>query len=177
MLFPIRIFNNRITRKTFSKSCSGGNFSRARKFWVMEWNFLCKNCDLSALEFFNWTLLLHPWETFSFFPSWKPLSWCDWIQCVTKEKSRLGMPSGNQIQSLVSVDVSCRYQPPNLAISTLYWKAWPLLLVVAAFNPENIGECGCFSGFWFCCKNWQRCWMKSSCLCWSHMLGWQNNCC
>lgn len=33
----------------------------------------------------------------------------------------------------------CRYQPPNLAISTLYWKAWPLLLVVAAFNPENIG--------------------------------------
>lgn len=33
-----------------------------------------------------------------------------------------------------------RYQPPNLAISTLYWKAWPLLLVVAAFNPENIGE-------------------------------------
>lgn len=32
------------------------------------------------------------------------------------------------------------YQPPNLAISTLYWKAWPLLLVVAAFNPENIGK-------------------------------------
>ncbi|XP_026560396.1 integrator complex subunit 1 [Pseudonaja textilis] len=31
------------------------------------------------------------------------------------------------------------YHPPNLAISTLYWKAWPLLLVVAAFNPENIG--------------------------------------
>ncbi|XP_049759647.1 integrator complex subunit 1 isoform X1 [Elephas maximus indicus] len=31
------------------------------------------------------------------------------------------------------------YQPPNLAISTLLWKAWPLLLVVAAFNPENIG--------------------------------------
>ncbi|XP_048186404.1 integrator complex subunit 1 isoform X1 [Perognathus longimembris pacificus] len=31
------------------------------------------------------------------------------------------------------------YQPPSLAISTLYWKAWPLLLVVAAFNPENIG--------------------------------------
>ncbi|MBN3285694.1 INT1 protein, partial [Polyodon spathula] len=31
------------------------------------------------------------------------------------------------------------YQPPNLAISTLYWKAWLLLLVVAAFNPQNIG--------------------------------------
>lgn len=34
----------------------------------------------------------------------------------------------------------CRYQPPNLAISTLYWKAWLLLLVVAAFNPQKIGE-------------------------------------
>ncbi len=32
------------------------------------------------------------------------------------------------------------YQPPNLAISTLYWKAWLLLLVVAAFNPQKIGE-------------------------------------
>uniref|UniRef100_A0A8C4SH98 Integrator complex subunit 1 n=1 Tax=Erpetoichthys calabaricus TaxID=27687 RepID=A0A8C4SH98_ERPCA len=32
------------------------------------------------------------------------------------------------------------YQPPNLAISTLYWKAWLLLLVVAAFNPQNIGN-------------------------------------
>ncbi|XP_016896225.1 integrator complex subunit 1 isoform X3 [Cynoglossus semilaevis] len=31
------------------------------------------------------------------------------------------------------------YQPPNLAISTLYWKAWLLLLVVAAFNPQRIG--------------------------------------
>ena len=32
-----------------------------------------------------------------------------------------------------------RYQHPNLAISTLYWKAWLLLLVVAAFNPQKIG--------------------------------------
>lgn len=39
-----------------------------------------------------------------------------------------------------------RYQPPSLAISTLYWKAWPLLLVVAAFNPENIGEPSCHLG-------------------------------
>ncbi|KAJ3581991.1 hypothetical protein NHX12_016009 [Muraenolepis orangiensis] len=31
------------------------------------------------------------------------------------------------------------YQPPNLAISALYWKAWLLLLVVAAFNPQKIG--------------------------------------
>ncbi|KAJ7992420.1 hypothetical protein DPEC_G00278360 [Dallia pectoralis] len=31
------------------------------------------------------------------------------------------------------------YTPPNLAIATLYWKAWLLLLVVAAFNPQKIG--------------------------------------
>ncbi|XP_042197003.1 integrator complex subunit 1 [Callorhinchus milii] len=31
------------------------------------------------------------------------------------------------------------YQPPALAISSLYWKAWLLLLVVTAFNPQNIG--------------------------------------
>ncbi|XP_059835761.1 integrator complex subunit 1 [Hypanus sabinus] len=31
------------------------------------------------------------------------------------------------------------YQPPALAISSLYWKAWLLLLVVNAFNPQNIG--------------------------------------
>lgn len=40
----------------------------------------------------------------------------------------------------IGAPLPSRYQPPNLAISTLYWKAWPLLLVVAAFNPENIGE-------------------------------------
>uniref|UniRef100_A0A8C4MRZ8 Integrator complex subunit 1 n=1 Tax=Equus asinus asinus TaxID=83772 RepID=A0A8C4MRZ8_EQUAS len=38
-----------------------------------------------------------------------------------------------------NIQLPAGYQPPNLAISTLYWKAWPLLLVVAAFNPENIG--------------------------------------
>ncbi|XP_064415075.1 integrator complex subunit 1 isoform X2 [Latimeria chalumnae] len=38
-----------------------------------------------------------------------------------------------------NIQLPLGYQPPNLAISTLYWKAWPLLLVVAAFNPENIG--------------------------------------
>lgn len=38
----------------------------------------------------------------------------------------------------------CRYQPPNLAISTLYWKAWLLLLVVASFNPQKIGAVLCF---------------------------------
>uniref|UniRef100_A0A8D0G6X8 Integrator complex subunit 1 n=1 Tax=Sphenodon punctatus TaxID=8508 RepID=A0A8D0G6X8_SPHPU len=38
-----------------------------------------------------------------------------------------------------NIQLPTGYQPPNLAISTLYGKAWPLLLVVAAFNPENIG--------------------------------------
>ncbi|XP_043945691.1 integrator complex subunit 1 [Protopterus annectens] len=38
-----------------------------------------------------------------------------------------------------NIQLPAGYQPPSLAISTLYWKAWPLLLVVASFNPENIG--------------------------------------
>ena len=47
-----------------------------------------------------------------------------------------------------------RYQPPNLAISALYWKAWLLLLVVAAFNPQKIGIHSSFIhqfGFIFLC--------------------------
>uniref|UniRef100_A0A8C2E662 Integrator complex subunit 1 n=1 Tax=Cyprinus carpio TaxID=7962 RepID=A0A8C2E662_CYPCA len=39
-----------------------------------------------------------------------------------------------------NIQLPAGYQPPNLAISTLYWKAWLLLLVVAAFNPQKIGE-------------------------------------
>lgn len=42
-----------------------------------------------------------------------------------------------------------RYQPPNLAISTLYWKAWLLLLVVAAFNPQKIGMGGYYAILYF----------------------------
>ncbi|XP_041085544.1 integrator complex subunit 1-like isoform X1 [Polyodon spathula] len=38
-----------------------------------------------------------------------------------------------------NIQLPTGYQHPNLAISTLYWKAWLLLLVVAAFNPQNIG--------------------------------------
>ncbi|XP_018599754.2 integrator complex subunit 1 isoform X3 [Scleropages formosus] len=38
-----------------------------------------------------------------------------------------------------NIQLPAGYQPPNLAISTLYWKAWLLLLVVAAFNPHKIG--------------------------------------
>ncbi|KAG7262275.1 hypothetical protein CRUP_024973 [Coryphaenoides rupestris] len=38
-----------------------------------------------------------------------------------------------------NIQMPAGYQPPNLAISNLYWKAWLLLLVVAAFNPQKIG--------------------------------------
>ncbi|XP_075894686.1 integrator complex subunit 1 isoform X1 [Nelusetta ayraudi] len=38
-----------------------------------------------------------------------------------------------------NIQLPAGYQPPNLAISTLYWKAWLLLLVVASFNPQKIG--------------------------------------
>ncbi|CAL8303109.1 unnamed protein product [Merluccius merluccius] len=38
-----------------------------------------------------------------------------------------------------NIQMPAGYQPPNLAISALYWKAWLLLLVVAAFNPQKIG--------------------------------------
>lgn len=53
---------------------------------------------------------------------------------------RLVLVTGLSTAEAKSAPLHFRYQPPNLAISTLYWKAWPLLLVVAAFNPENIGE-------------------------------------
>lgn len=33
-----------------------------------------------------------------------------------------------------------RYQPPSLAITTLYWKAWTILLILAAFNPGSFGK-------------------------------------
>jgi len=35
--------------------------------------------------------------------------------------------------------ILCRYQPPVLAISSLYWKAWTVLLILAAFNPASFG--------------------------------------
>ncbi|XP_064630438.1 integrator complex subunit 1-like isoform X2 [Lineus longissimus] len=31
------------------------------------------------------------------------------------------------------------YQPPMLAITNLYWKAWNMLLILAAFNPVSFG--------------------------------------
>ena len=35
------------------------------------------------------------------------------------------------------------YQPPQLAISSLYWKGWTILIILAACNPVTIGK-GCF---------------------------------
>ncbi|CAH1794337.1 unnamed protein product [Owenia fusiformis] len=32
------------------------------------------------------------------------------------------------------------YQPPSLAISNLYWKAWGLLLIIVTFNPTTFGS-------------------------------------
>ncbi|XP_063961921.1 integrator complex subunit 1-like [Lytechinus pictus] len=34
------------------------------------------------------------------------------------------------------------YQVPSLAIANFYWKGWILLLILAAFNPSNIGRVG-----------------------------------
>ncbi|KAI0240995.1 Integrator complex subunit 1 [Lamellibrachia satsuma] len=31
------------------------------------------------------------------------------------------------------------YEPPTLAISNLYWKAWTMLLIISAFNPATFG--------------------------------------
>ena len=32
------------------------------------------------------------------------------------------------------------YSPPNLAIGTLYWKGWLMLLMIIAHNPANLGS-------------------------------------
>ncbi|XP_046459896.1 integrator complex subunit 1-like [Daphnia pulex] len=32
------------------------------------------------------------------------------------------------------------YTPPNLAVSTLYWKAWLMLLMLIAHNPGSLGS-------------------------------------
>ena len=33
-----------------------------------------------------------------------------------------------------------RYEPPVLAIANLYWKAWLMLLIVAAYNTSTFGK-------------------------------------
>ncbi|XP_064607195.1 integrator complex subunit 1-like [Liolophura sinensis] len=32
------------------------------------------------------------------------------------------------------------YQPPSLAISALYWRAWSMLLIITAYNPTTFGR-------------------------------------
>lgn len=154
MLFSIKIRHNKITREAFQGHVQVGiSLEQSRpESWNVLWS---SSTDLSALEIFSWILLsllkgfflcvCVCWEK-----HWTGMT--ESKQCMIKEKSRLEMGLRNQTWPLFSIDDFCRYQPPNLAISTLYWKAWPLLLVVAAFNPENIGECGHFSGYQVCCK-------------------------
>lgn len=33
-----------------------------------------------------------------------------------------------------------RYEPPKLAISSLYWKSWIILLILSAHNPSTFGS-------------------------------------
>ena len=42
--------------------------------------------------------------------------------------------------SQVILFVMIGYTPPNLAISTLYWKAWLMLLMLIAHNPSSLGS-------------------------------------
>ena len=37
-------------------------------------------------------------------------------------------------------DAFDRYQPPMLAVVATYWRAWSILLILAAFNPTTIGS-------------------------------------
>ncbi|XP_065065814.1 integrator complex subunit 1-like [Rhopilema esculentum] len=45
--------------------------------------------------------------------------------CVYSHPKEISLPQG--------------YQPPQLAISNLYWKGWTILLIIAACNPVTIG--------------------------------------
>ncbi|XP_048256851.1 integrator complex subunit 1-like [Haliotis rufescens] len=45
--------------------------------------------------------------------------------CAYRHPENIGLPKG--------------YQPPTLAISALYWKAWTMLAVISAFNPGTFG--------------------------------------
>lgn len=42
--------------------------------------------------------------------------------------------------SQANLFVMIGYTPPNLAISTLYWKAWLMLLMLIAHNPSSLGS-------------------------------------
>jgi integrator complex subunit 1 len=42
--------------------------------------------------------------------------------------------------SQANLFVMIGYTPPNLAIGTLYWKAWLMLLMLIAHNPSSLGS-------------------------------------
>ena len=41
-----------------------------------------------------------------------------------------------------SISLPQDYQPPSMAITASYWKAWQLLLIMTAYNPEEFGTAG-----------------------------------
>ena len=41
-----------------------------------------------------------------------------------------------------SISLPPDYQPPTMAITASYWKAWQMLLIMTAYNPEEFGTEG-----------------------------------
>eukprot|EP00092_Neocalanus_flemingeri_P015764 GFUD01017066.1.p1 GENE.GFUD01017066.1~~GFUD01017066.1.p1 ORF type:complete len:2079 (+),score=577.03 GFUD01017066.1:73-6309(+) len=41
-----------------------------------------------------------------------------------------------------SITLPTDYQPPSMAITASYWKAWQMLLIMTAYNPEEFGTVG-----------------------------------
>ena len=41
-----------------------------------------------------------------------------------------------------SISLPQDYQPPSMAITASYWKAWQMLLIMTAYNPEEFGTVG-----------------------------------
>ena len=41
-----------------------------------------------------------------------------------------------------SISLPQDYQPPSMAITASYWKAWQMLLIMTAYNPEEFGTPG-----------------------------------
>ncbi len=50
------------------------------------------------------------------------------------------IPGCRELTNCITLLMFCsRYEPPSLAIANLYWSGWIVILLVAAFNPSNIG--------------------------------------
>ena len=41
-----------------------------------------------------------------------------------------------------TISLPADYQPPSMAITASYWKAWQMLLIMTAYNPEEYGKYG-----------------------------------